>query len=289
MIPQFDKGVEVCKLADLQSTREYVLGRGGLPKNLPKIHFRVLDDVQSILAEENVKYNEPVVYIHESQSSKLVTRDDPKGQNLPLSEYLIQRVHARYLLGDFVNLFGDQIAPSVTMVYTEKRVGIAFGLHTSLCYNLAIFGDSVFYTDTTEYAAILNSLRQWMRNLQQKWESILRVANELGAVVVPESKQYELLGHFAFDAVRQNEKSAGGFDLNQTEVTGMIRVIEGLKNKRMNGREVNGWDLLQAGTAQLNPKTTDFNRLLPANNKFAARITEYLQIPIAVEQATTGS
>jgi len=279
MIPQFEKGVEVVTLSQLKETRDYVQGRGGMPKHLPKIHYKVLDEVEEVIRDHQIKYTSPEVFIHESQSSRLVDKSRP---NRELSDYLIQRVQARYLLGDMATLFGEAVCPSVTVMYTEKGVSIAFGMHTNHCYNLAIFGEHMFSTVKTEYAAIINSLKQWMLKMEEKWKAIVALAARLGDIQVPQSRQYELLGHMAFDAVRQNMGNADGFHFNQTEVSGMIKAIEILKTKKVE-TEVTGWDVLQAGTSVLNPRSTDFNRLLPANNQFTNSLLDYLDVPVIAE------
>ena len=127
----FENNIATLDLPTLERTAKYEMARGGLPKNRPTEHFKLISDISSNI-EKNTKLETKIDVIYTSERQAMQIMHDKTDGDCPIEKYLLQRITTKLLVLDGQK----ETTAAVGVSYTDKGIQIVFGSQVNVCSNL---------------------------------------------------------------------------------------------------------------------------------------------------------
>jgi hypothetical protein len=252
---QFEKGIARLDLATLQRTVSYEQAKGGLPKNRPIEHHRLISGIcDRANAINGVTVEVDPIYCTERKTLQVMW-GGPKDE-CPVENHLVQRLTGRVQLkykGD------DAMNMAIGFSYNERGITLGFGPNIWVCSNQNVFGDNIMSTYTLNgrtgmaFDKISDVLKAWFQNFEEKRE------DDYGKITVMQNTNVErktvklLYGELIEEAVLVSDKAP----MNITQVSSFVRKSQDEKYEVPVGEDYTVWDLCQMGTDVLRPHDND--------------------------------
>lgn len=213
-----------------------------------------------------------------------------ENQDLELKDYLIRRLVAKINipLEGFTGT-NDAMNASIAMSYlftdNHKGIQLGFGENVHICENMVMFGGFQFSTYGSSKVGFMdgmNLMRRWLQNMQTVHDQHLGIIDKFKAAKVHRTGFQRIIGSLFEKAVRANNNERGvSAPLNQSEIADMVR--QGLPVLQTEQEQLNGWDILNWGTAILKPHNSDMVSLIRDTSAFNTFLAQEFKIPIAID------
>ena len=192
---KFKGNVATLDLPTLDRTVKYEMAKGGLPRNRPIEHFKLIRDIQS-----NIKGN---------------TKLDSTIDTIYTSERQAMRVMYE----------GNEFKAAVGISYTDRGIQLAFGTHVNVCSNMMIWGQnfmSTYGANKVGFNVMMDAFDDWMKRFDEKRKQDMEIINALKKRKVKENELFEVLGRLIHGAERGNNSNSDGSSLNVSQTLRLI-------------------------------------------------------------------
>ena len=269
---KFKGNVATLDLPTLDRTVKYEMAKGGLPRNRPIEHFKLIRDIQSNI-KDNTKLDSTIdtIYTSERQAMRVMYEGDP--EDCPIENYLLQRVVTKLLINDDSNGFRGAVGIS----YTDRGIQLAFGTHVNVCSNMMIWGQnfmSTFGTNKVGFNVMMDAFDDWMKRFDEKRNQDMNIIKALKKRKVKENEMFEILGRLIHAAERGNSSKSDGSSLNVSQT---LRLIDNYEKERQGKDTITAWDITNWGTNNLKPDQDggDLTSIYNTTHKFSNVIAEH--------------
>ena len=268
----FKGNVATLDLPTLDRTVKYEMAKGGLPRNRPIEHFKLIRDIQSNI-KGNTKLDSTIdtIYTSERQAMRVMYEGDP--ETCPVENYLLQRIATKLLINDESNGFRGAVGIS----YTDRGIQLAFGTHVSVCSNMMIWGQnfmSTYGANKVGFNVMMDAFDDWMKRFDEKRNQDMSIIKALKKRKVKENELFEVLGRLIHGAERGNNSNSDGSSLNVSQT---LRLIDNYEKERQGKDTITAWDITNWGTNNLKPDQDggDLTSIYNTTHKFSNVIAEH--------------
>ena len=269
---KFKGNVATLDLPTLDRTVKYEMAKGGLPRNRPIEHFKLIRDIQSNI-KGNTKLDSKIdtIYTSERQAMRVMYEGDP--EDCPIENYLLQRIATKLL----VSTKGNEFKAAVGISYTDRGIQLAFGTHVNVCSNMMIWGQnfmSTYGANKVGFNVMMDAFDDWMKRFDEKRKQDMEIINALKKRKVKENEMFEILGRLIHAAERGNSSKSDGSSLNVSQT---LRLIDNYEKERQGKDTITAWDITNWGTNNLKPDQDggDLTSIYNTTHKFSNVIAEH--------------
>ena len=165
---KFKNNIAELDLPTLEKTVKYEMAKGGLPRNRPMEHYKLITSLKDNI-QDNTKLEAKIdtIYTSERQAKQIMFNGEGE---CPIENYLLERVVTKLLVEDKVKGY----KAAVGLSYTDRGIQVAFGTHVNVCSNLMVWGDnfmSTFGSNKVPFDIMMDAFDDWMKRFQEKRES----------------------------------------------------------------------------------------------------------------------
>ena len=269
---KFKSNVAELDLPTLERTVKYEMGKGGLPKNRPIEHFKLITDLQNNI-QDNTKLEAEIDTIYTSERQAMQIMHDGDKENCPIEKYLLQRIATKLTVDDK----NKGYKAAVGISYTDRGIQVAFGTHVNVCSNLMVWGPNFMSTyggNKVGFSIMMDAFDDWMKRFQEKRESDYEIIKALQNREVKENEMFEVLGRLIHAAERGNGPKSDGSSLNVSQT---LRLIDNYETERQGKDKITAWDITNWGTNNLKPHLDggDLTSIYNTTHKFSNVIAKH--------------
>ena len=269
---KFKGNVATLDLPTLDRTVKYEMAKGGLPRNRPIEHFKLIRDIQSNI-KDNTKLDSTIdtIYTSERQAMRVMYEGDP--ETCPIENYLLQRIATKLL----ISTKGNEFKAAVGISYTDRGIQLAFGTHVNVCSNMMIWGQNFMSTygkDKVGFNVMMDAFDDWMKRFDEKRKQDMEIINALKKRKVKKNELFEILGRLIHAAVRGNSSKSDDYSLNVGQTS---RLIDNYEKERQGKGTITAWDVTNWGTNNLKPDQDggDLTSIYNTTHKFSTVIANH--------------
>tara|TARA_Y100000310_G_scaffold217574_1_gene218622 strand:- start:1346 stop:2191 length:846 start_codon:yes stop_codon:yes gene_type:complete len=270
---EFNNNIATLDLSTLERTASYEMAKGGLPKNRPIEHFKLVTDLQSNI-KKNTKLESKIDVIYTSERQTMQIMHNKADGECPIEKYLLQRVVTKLLISDESKEFQAAVGVS----YTDRGIQLVFGTHVNVCSNLMIWGPnfmSTYGTNKVGFSIMMDAFDDWMKRFQEKRSKDMEIIEALQKRKVEENELFEVLGRLIHAAEKNNSLKSDDSSLNVSQT---LRLIDNYENRDLTKKTVTAWDITNWGTNNLKPDQDggDLTSIYNTTHKFSNVIAKHL-------------
>lgn len=277
---KFKNNIAELDLPTLEKTVKYEMAKGGLPRNRPIEHYKLITRLKDNI-QDNTKLEAKIDTIYTSERQAKQIMFDGEGE-CPIENYLLERVVTKLLVEDKVKGY----KAAVGLSYTDRGIQVAFGTHVNVCSNLMVWGDnfmSTFGSNKVPFDIMMDAFDDWMKRFQEKREQDHVIIKALQKRNVKENELFEVLGRLIHSAERGNStKDDGSLNVSQT-----LRLIDNYEKERQakidrGNEKITAWDITNWGTNNLKPQIDggDLTSIYNTTHKFSNVIAKHFLLDL---------
>ena len=238
---------------------------GGLSRTRPVPHFKLIDDLNSILTEAGQAPVLDHMYIGRSQGTKLIKQiEQQHGVEKVLDAWLLDRLTGKIMLPSLSN---KTTGAAIAFSYHDKGIDVAFGQDVHDCSNMCIFGSNLMSTygsgKNVDYDKMLTSFKQWCTQLEAMSEADIAIINAMQSKTITGTDMVNFIGKMEIAAVAANIGIKQIAPLNVTQVGEVTKGLLRKDNKMFHeDNKSTLWDFYNNFTYVLKGDKSDIITLL---------------------------
>lgn len=268
----FENKITTLSLPVLKNTLRAEMAMGGLPKNRPIEHYKLIENVcQNVIDNTEITPKIDVIYASEKEAKRFL--HNPEDGPCPIEKYLLERITTKILIADK----DKETKAAIGISYSDLGIQLVFGTHVNVCSNLMVFGSNFISTygkNKVEFNIMMDVFDDWMRRFQEKREKDLHIIKALKRERVEENEMFEILGRLIHSAEKNNLCKSDESSLNVSQT---LRLIDNYENRDLTKTKITAWDIVNWGTNNLKPEENakDLTTIYPTTYKFTNAIAKH--------------